>query len=139
MLAARAPCLRLVRVNAAGSPWLEDDLAAVADLGLDAVVLPKATPEALTALDGLGLPVVAIVETADGLARAQEVAGSGAVAALQLGAVDLGLALGLEPRPDGLELLVRALDARPRLRGSPVYAAPSTRSGSTSATTRAST
>ena len=78
----------------------------MADLGLDAVVLPKATPEALTALDGLGLPVVAIVETADGLARAHEVAGSGAVAALQLGAVDLGLALGLEPRPDGLELLV---------------------------------
>ena len=106
VLAARAPCLRLVRVNAAGSPWLEDDLAAVADLGLDAVVLPKATPESLTAVHGLGLPVVAIVETADGLARAQEVAGSGAVAALQLGAVDLGLALGLEPRPDGLELLV---------------------------------
>jgi citrate lyase subunit beta / citryl-CoA lyase len=106
VLAARAPCLRLVRVNAAGSPWLEDDLAAVATLGLDAVVLPKAKPEALTALDGLGLPVVAIVETADGLARVQEVAGSGAVAALQLGAVDLGLALGLEPRPDGLELLV---------------------------------
>ena len=106
VLSERAPCLRLVRVNAAGSAWLEDDLAALADLGLDAVVLPKATPEALTALDGLGLPVVAIVETAGGLARAQEVAGSGAVAALLLGAVDLGLALGLEPRADGLELLV---------------------------------
>lgn len=106
VLAERVPCLRLVRVNAAGSAWLEDDLAALADLGLDAVVLPKATPEALTALDGLGLPVVAIVETAAGLARAQEVAGSGAVAALLLGAVDLGLALGLEPRADGLELLV---------------------------------
>ena len=106
VLAERVPGLRLVRVNAAGSAWLEDDLAALADLGLDAVVLPKATPEALTALDGLGLPVVAIVETAAGLARAQEVAGSGAVAALLLGAVDLGLALGLEPRADGLELLV---------------------------------
>ncbi len=39
------------------------------------------------------------------------------------------LALGLEPRADGLELLVRALVARPGLRGSPVYAAPSTSRG----------
>lgn len=105
-LGGPAPCLRLVRVNAAGSAWLEDDLAAVAGLGLDAVVLPKATPEALTALSGLGLPVVAIVETADGLRRAHDVAGAGPVAALLLGAVDLGLALGLEPRSDGMELLV---------------------------------
>jgi citrate lyase subunit beta/citryl-CoA lyase len=73
---------------------------------VDAVVLPKATPEALTALEGLGLPVVAIVETAEGLRRVHDVAGSGPVAALLLGAVDLGLALGLEPRPDGMELLV---------------------------------
>ena len=39
--------LRLVRVNGLGSPWLDDDLAMVAALDVDGVVLPKATPEAL--------------------------------------------------------------------------------------------
>jgi citrate lyase subunit beta/citryl-CoA lyase len=105
-LAGGAPCLRLVRVNAVGTAWFGDDLAAVGSLGVDAVVLPKATPEAALAAAEAGLPVVAIVETAAGLLRAGELAATPPVAALVLGAVDLGLALGLEPRPDGLELLV---------------------------------
>lgn len=106
VLAGPARCLRLARVNAPGTPWLEDDLAAVAELAVDAAVLPKATPAALRAVERTGLPVVAIVETAEGLRRVHELAESPPVAALVLGAVDLGLSLGLEPRPDGLELLV---------------------------------
>jgi citrate lyase subunit beta/citryl-CoA lyase len=105
-LAGGASCLRLVRVNAAGTSWFADDLAAVGSLGLDGVVLPKATPEAAAVAAEAGVPVVAIVETAAGLQRAGELAQTTPVAALVLGAVDLGLALGLEPRPDGLELLV---------------------------------
>jgi citrate lyase subunit beta/citryl-CoA lyase len=105
LLARPAPCLRLVRVNAAGSPWHEHDLAALAGLGLDGVVLPKAVPEAARSLEPYGLPVIGIVETAAGLHRAHELAGAPGVAALMLGAVDLALELGLEPRPDGLELL----------------------------------
>ena len=38
--------LRLVRVNGAGTPWIADDIAALAAIELDAVVLPKATPAA---------------------------------------------------------------------------------------------
>jgi citrate lyase subunit beta/citryl-CoA lyase len=49
--------------------------------------------------------VVAIVETAEGLRLAHETASSPRVAALLLGAADLGAELGWEPRPDGLELL----------------------------------
>jgi citrate lyase subunit beta/citryl-CoA lyase len=105
-LAGGASCLRLVRVNAAGTSWFADDLAAAGSLGLDGVVLPKATPEAAAVAAEAGVPVVAIVETAAGLQRAGELAQTTPVAALVLGAVDLGLALGLEPRPDGLELLV---------------------------------
>jgi citrate lyase subunit beta/citryl-CoA lyase len=104
--ADRFPTLRLVRVNPVGSPWLESDLGAVAALGVDGVVLPKATPEALVAVGALDLPVVAIVESAAGLRWAHELAGSPAVKALLLGAVDLGVSLGLESRPDGLELVV---------------------------------
>ena len=97
--------LRLVRVNAAGSEWIDDDVEAVGSVGLDGVVLPKATAAAVGALQGLGLPVVAIVETPAGVRGAFELAATAAVDALVLGAVDLGLALGLEPRGDGLELL----------------------------------
>jgi citrate lyase subunit beta/citryl-CoA lyase len=107
VVAAPAPCLRLVRVNAATSPWFAEDLAAVAPLELDGVVLPKATPAAAAALtdEGDGVPVVAIVETAVGLRDVHGLASAAGVVALVLGAVDLGLELGLEPRRDGLELL----------------------------------
>ena len=96
---------RMVRVNGAGTPWFADDLAMVAELSLDAIVLPKATPESVAALGPEGPPVIAIVETAQGLRLAYETARSPRVVALVLGAVDLGAELGLEPRPDGLEIL----------------------------------
>jgi citrate lyase beta subunit len=95
----------VVRVNGAGTPWFEDDLEAVGALDLEALVLPKATPDAVAALGATGPPVVAIVETAEGLRLAYETASSPRVAALLLGAADLGAELGWEPRPDGLELL----------------------------------
>ncbi len=99
---------RLVRVNAPGTPWFEDDLALAAALPLDGVVLPKASPEAIAALDSLGAggaPVVAIVETARGVREAFEIASSKRVLALLLGAVDLAADAGLEPRADALEIL----------------------------------
>jgi citrate lyase beta subunit len=95
----------VVRVNGAGTPWFEDDLAAVGALDLEALVLPKATPDSVAALGPSVPPVVAIVETAQGLRLAYETASSPRVAALLLGAADLGAELGWEPRPDGLELL----------------------------------
>jgi citrate lyase beta subunit len=95
----------IVRVNGAHTPWFADDLALVAELPLDAVVLPKADPESVAALGPEGPPAIAIVETAQGLRLAYETASSPRVVALVLGAVDLGAALGLEPRPDGLEIL----------------------------------
>jgi citrate lyase beta subunit len=97
--------LLAVRVNAFGTGNLQADLEVTAGLDLDALVLPKATPEAVAALGAEGPPVIAIVETAIGLRHAFETARSERVAALVLGAVDLGLELGLEPRVDGQEIL----------------------------------
>jgi citrate lyase beta subunit len=102
---AATASLVAVRVNAAGTEHWGADLQAVADLELDALVLPKATPEAVGALGPDGPPVVAIVETALGVRHAYETARLPRVAALVLGAVDLGLELGLEPRADGQEVL----------------------------------
>ena len=66
----------VVRVNGAGTHWFEDDLAAARELPLEALVLPKATPEAVAALGAEGPPVIAIVETAQGLRLAYETASS---------------------------------------------------------------
>ena len=96
---------RVVRVNGADTRWFADDLAATAELELEALVLPKATPDAVAALGADGPPVIAIVETAQGLRLAYETASSPRVAALLVGAADLGAALGWEPRADGLEVL----------------------------------
>ncbi|MGH3057130.1 MAG: HpcH/HpaI aldolase/citrate lyase family protein [Gaiellaceae bacterium] len=102
---AATPSLVAVRINAAGTEQWGADLQAVADLELDALVLPKATPDAVGALGPDGPPVIAIVETALGVRHAYETARMPRVAALVLGAVDLGLELGLEPRADGQEVL----------------------------------
>ena len=98
--------LKTVRVNSVGTDFWEDDLEALEVLDLDAIVLPKATPEAVEALGSAGPPLIAIVETAQGLRLAYETACHVRVAALVLGTVDLGLELGLEPRADGQEVLL---------------------------------
>ena len=95
----------VVRVNGAETEWFADDLALVQELEPDAIVLPKATPDAVAALGPDGPPVVAIVETAAGVRAAYETAAAARVAALLLGAVDLGAELGLEARADGQEIL----------------------------------
>jgi citrate lyase beta subunit len=96
---------RLVRVNASGSRHLEADLALVRSLDLAGVAVPQATPEAVDELATLGMPLLAVVESARGLRSAYEIASRPHVRALQLGANDLANDLHLESRPDALELL----------------------------------
>jgi citrate lyase subunit beta/citryl-CoA lyase len=107
--AARAVVAELrppvVRINGVETEWFDEDLALVEALAPEAVILPKATPEAVAAVGPDGPPLLAIVETAAGLRAAHETAASPRVVALLLGAVDLGAELGLEPRPDGLEIV----------------------------------
>lgn len=93
---------RFVRVNSSASGLLEEDLAALAGLKLDGMVLPKAEPGPSRL--PLELPVIAIIETAVGMAGAGGVAATPGVQALMLGSVDLALELRLRPRPDGTEL-----------------------------------
>lgn len=101
---AGGPAL-LVRVNSRESGLLDGDLEALAGLPLDALMLPKATPEAV-AEAAPPWPVLALVETAAGLDAALAIARLPQVVALMLGAADLGAELRLEPRRDGHELLL---------------------------------
>ena len=95
----------VVRVNAPETGLTDLDLEAVAGLPLDAIVLPKATPEGLEGLGPTGPPVIAVIETGAGLRLAYEVARVPRVAALALGAADLAVDLRLGSLPDALELL----------------------------------
>lgn len=95
-----------VRVNGLDTAHAAPDLAMVATLGVDAVVVPKATADGVARLAGRGLPpVIAIVETAAGLQQSDRIARAPGVWALLLGGVDLGQDLRWTPRADGLELL----------------------------------
>lgn len=89
-----------VRVNAADSPWHDADLAALADLPCT-VVLPKAQDPALVAetVDALGegSAVVALLETARGILRAERIAAVPGVVRLALGTYDLAAELGVDP------------------------------------------
>jgi len=116
----------IVRINAADTPWFADDALAMKTLRPQAIVLPKASPAAVAEVEPLGLPVIAIVETAVGLRLAYEIATQPCVEALMLGAVDLATELGLERLDDEAELLfARAklvMDSRAAGIGRPVDA-----------------
>jgi len=106
LLEVETQSARCVRVNVPGSEWFAADLEFVLGLELDGVALPKATPESVEALGKEGPPVLAIVESALGLAEASKTAVAPRVAALALGSHDLSAELRLAQRPDQLELLV---------------------------------
>jgi citrate lyase subunit beta/citryl-CoA lyase len=97
--------LRIVRVNAGDTPWGAKDLALVATLDIDAIMIPKACPRSIASLPDLPVAALALVETAIGLRGSFEVASHPAVTALALGAADLGSELGWSTRDDGAELL----------------------------------
>jgi citrate lyase subunit beta/citryl-CoA lyase len=96
-----------VRINAESTT---DDLAAVVRPGLDGVVVPKADPDVLAAVDarltalGSDAAVLPLVESAAGLVRVAEIAAAPRVLRLGIGEADLIADLGLRPGPDRAEL-----------------------------------
>ena len=89
----------VVRVNAVGTPWHDDDVAGL--LGLPAVVmLPKA--EAAEHVDHVserldGAPVIPLIETPRGVLSAVEVAGAEGAVRLAFGHIDLVGLTGRRP------------------------------------------
>lgn len=88
----------LVRVNAAGTPWHAEDVAAAARIAPAAVMLPKAedmaTLDQVAASLGPAIPVVALIETAKGLAAARTLATHPAVGRIAFGSIDFCADLG---------------------------------------------
>lgn len=88
-----------VRVNALGTDWGEDDLAALAGLSLDVVVAPKVEDPSLIDSYAARMPegarLIAMIETPLALMRLDAIAGAGEpLVGLMLGVNDLAKALG---------------------------------------------
>jgi citrate lyase subunit beta/citryl-CoA lyase len=97
----------LVRVNPAGTPWHEADLTAVASLSsLGAVMLPKAeNPQQVEhAFRASGVPVLPLIESAEGVGQMDQIARAPGVLRLGLGHIDLQADLGMSCGPDEAEL-----------------------------------
>ena len=89
------PANAVVRINAHGTRWHDDDVRAVKNLGIGSVMLPKAeSPEQVKKLRGtLGaLPVIALIESAEGLAHVRDIARL--VDRLAFGYIDFSADLG---------------------------------------------
>ncbi|WP_445503833.1 HpcH/HpaI aldolase/citrate lyase family protein [Microvirga sp. G4-2] len=86
----------LVRVNGIGTPWHEADMAALAGHDFTGVIVPKA--EASDAFEtlcaGSPFPVVALIESARGLADARRIASTCNVARIAFGSIDFCADLG---------------------------------------------
>lgn len=103
----------LVRINATGTPWHEEDLALVlhplAAQGLGAVMVPKAESSAdlarVAAAVGPLCGLLPLVESAAGLAAVQALATSPQVVRLAFGNLDFQTDLGLACGLDEAELL----------------------------------
>jgi citrate lyase subunit beta/citryl-CoA lyase len=90
----------IVRINASDTEWYDNDLAALRQLLVAAVMLPKAQdPSAVAELARMFIgraPILALIETAKGLAAAREIAAVQNVERLVFGSVDFSADLGLE-------------------------------------------
>ncbi len=92
-----------VRINAVPSAWFADDVAALPS-GLAGIVVPKL--ESADQVDALpDLPVVAGLETAAGVARAEDVLAPDRVVAGYFGAEDFIADMGGVRTPEGTEVL----------------------------------
>lgn len=85
---AAHPRTSIARINAAGTPWFDDDVAAMRQAGVQRLMLPKAgSPAQLESL--AAFEVVALCETAAGVLAAQQLAAAPNCIALMWGGEDL--------------------------------------------------
>lgn len=95
-----------VRINAAGTPWHADDLAALQHLAPAGLVVPKA--ESADSMSEIahqlqaGVGLVALVESAVGLEAVGAVAAHPRVDRLAFGSVDFALDIGADHVPEAL-------------------------------------
>jgi len=113
----------VVRINDAGSSWFATDLAALADVGATAVLLPKAESAAQVAATQDALPrasILALIESARGVSEVDHIAAAGAQR-LVFGTLDFALDLDMDISADatGLGYAANRIAIASRLAGLP--------------------
>jgi citrate lyase subunit beta/citryl-CoA lyase len=108
-----------VRINSADSEWFEHDLSLCSLPGVAAVVLPKAASVADVArVRAAGAPMVlALIESAEGLANARALAAADGVSRLMFGSIDFSVDLGIEGDERELDAFRSELVLASRLAG----------------------
>jgi len=103
---APLPAPIFIRINSIDSEWAGDDIAVVAQLPIAAVVLPKTRSvvdiAALEPVVRRGIAVIAMIESAAGLAAARAIAAAAGVARLAFGSLDYAADLGMSHSRDAL-------------------------------------
>ena len=88
----------IVRINSEGSSWHIEDLQAVRQLPVAAVMLPKAenSQQIRSVFEALGkrIPIIALIETALGVSNARSIAATQGVKRIAFGSVDFCADLG---------------------------------------------
>ncbi|MCG8915666.1 CoA ester lyase [Actinokineospora sp. PR83] len=96
----------VVRVNAAGTPWHDDDVRAVAGPASAVMVAKAERPDDLAAI---GAPVLPLIETATGVLDARALCAVPGVVRVALGHIDLAAELGVAPDSREALLLSRSV------------------------------
>jgi citrate lyase subunit beta/citryl-CoA lyase len=101
--------LLALRVNSIDSPFINDDLAALSKAHFDFLVIPKV--DTVEHIPPAPVPVLAMIETAQGLYAARAIAADERVAGLIVGANDICAEMGIRPGPnrEGLELALQSV------------------------------
>lgn len=90
----------LVRLNGVDSPWFAEDAALADRPGVRAVVLPKA--ESRADIERIPAPVVALIETAKGVASIADIAAARNVVRVAFGAIDFMVDMGISEDAEAL-------------------------------------
>lgn len=94
------------RINSAGTPWWEEDLAAIGRAGLAGVIVPKAEAAvdlvAVAQSAGDHLALIPLIETVRGLDNVDAILRVPQVTCIGFGSLDFGLDLGCEPSWEAL-------------------------------------
>jgi citrate lyase subunit beta/citryl-CoA lyase len=95
----------VVRVNAVDTPFFEADLKALKTVAPNFLMIPKATIDTIKIVaHQTTIPLIALVETARGLVDVDQIAASGLVCGIALGAEDYRLDMRIERQADASEL-----------------------------------
>ncbi|WLP89407.1 CoA ester lyase [Gordonia sp. NB41Y] len=99
----------VIRINAAGTPWHDDDVALAQRLSAPVVLAKAQFPDEVAAVTtATGAPVIPLVETARGILTTPALADLDGVVRIAFGAIDFAVQVGADPEDREALLFARS-------------------------------